>query len=147
MMNGTRSAWMLIVVLTLFASPRAHAGSNVFKEQLIDYVDKALVQLTKIEGRTRAYSDKERFDFETDNLAVVTLIHRLQETVGETNFREVRNSGRSSRDLLLISQGCIAVEFLRTSIANYVGTGDRAFLVLARDAADLVKSVRKQLDP
>lgn len=146
-MNGKRSAWILIVVLTLFASPRAHGGSNVFKEQLLDYIDKALAQLTKIEDRTRAYSAKEQVDFETDNLAVVTLIHRLQETVGEANAREVQNSGKSSRDLLLINQGCIAVEFLRTSITNYVETGDRAFLVLARDAANLVKSVRKQLGP
>jgi hypothetical protein len=146
-MNRRRWAWAPILVATLFVSSRAHGGTNVFQEQLIDHAEKALALLTQVESRRRPYSAKEQTDLATDNLATVTLIHRLQETVGEANVRELKNSGKPDRDLLLVSQGCIAVEFLRTSISNYLETGDPAFVGLARDAAVLVKSVRKQLGP
>jgi hypothetical protein len=145
-MIRTRWMWVLFAV-TLFASPRAHGGSTVFKEQLLDYADKAAAVLAKVAGRKQAYAAKEAVDFATDNLAAITLIHRLQETVAETNVHEIQRSGKPDRELLLVSQGCIAVEFLRNSIANYGATGDRAFITLASDGAVLVRSVRKQLGP
>jgi len=77
--------------------------------------------------------------------ALGNLAHRLGVEASQSNLRIVKSEQDSNKTLLLISQGCDALNFVLTALDNFLDTQDRAFLGLAKDGEALAKTVQKIL--
>jgi hypothetical protein len=121
-----------------------HAQSKgdvrVYKNQFLSLSSKIDSILSTIDD---VVSDKQslRYEFST----YTKLVHRLQETVEENNIEEIYNNGQSNKILLLISQGCISLDFVISSLDKFIETNDRAFIKLARDGNILTNQIKSIL--
>jgi hypothetical protein len=78
--------------------------------------------------------------------ALTKLVHRLGETALSANNELLRDPKKDrDKSLMLVGQGCIAIDFVLTALDNYIDTGDRAFLGFATDAKQIVLAVGKIL--
>jgi hypothetical protein len=88
---------------------------------------------------------KNKQDLREEMFALVKIIHRLDEESARTNLDMLKRGQASDKKLLLVSQGCEALEFVTSALDNFLDTGDRAFLGFAKNGNNLVNSVKKIL--
>jgi hypothetical protein len=119
----------------------ASGTAKVFGEQLLDLHRKVKTLLDQAEqpGRTQ-----EAEALAEEVLATTSLVHRLSEEALKANL-DVLHAGHSDRSLLLVSQASDALSFTLLALHNFIDTGDRLFLSLARDGEVLARSAEKGL--
>lgn len=127
-------------LLAYSASPEA----KVFADQLsqLDETVNVLERRATEPDRApqRALALREQIE------STLVLVHGLGEAAERTNIDELK-SGANADDisLLLVSRACEGLSFSLNALENYVATGDRIFLGLARDGEGLARSAEKGL--
>ena len=135
--------WTLLLASTsVLAQPGSEARvyvdqftnlSNSGKQMLVEVVD-SQPQWAK--------SPSERLALSKRLWALITLIHRLEETASEANIESFKQSRIRDKKLMLVTQGCDGLAFMLRALDFYVETEDRAFLGFARDGAELVARIK-----
>jgi hypothetical protein len=140
------TAGLLAFVLSALASASlagsASGTAKVFGEQLLDLHRKVKTLLDRAEqpGRTQ-----EAEALAEEVLATTSLVHRLSEEAMKANLDVLHGGIHSDRSLLLVSQASEALNFTLLALHNFINTGDRLFLSLARDGEVLARSAEKGL--
>jgi len=116
---------------------RAQSGGaeSVYKNQLISLyagVDSLLRNIDKV-GTHRTAVINGLF-------ATLKLVHRLGEESSQSDLDATKAGANSSKELLMVSQTCAVLDFIITSMTNYLWTSDRSFILLARQGNELAKS-------
>jgi hypothetical protein len=136
---------ILSAVLALLLPSPSYAQStgaeSVFRTQLVDLHSQAIGLLERVEKAVprgaQATQTKEEI------LALVRLVHRLEEEAAWTNVQRMQSGEPQSKTLLMVQQAAKAVDGMLAALDNYVTSADRSFLGFARDNDALVWSVRK----
>lgn len=131
------SAGMVISLAVMSAAPQVSPTGQVYRSQYTDLKSKAVALLERATSRGNARSLHE------EQLALLKLVHRLEEQAMSDNGTRSARGQPSDRALLLVAQACNGLDFLLAAVDNYVETGDRAFLTLARQAVVLTDSVER----
>jgi hypothetical protein len=132
----------LIMAFALVQSiPAQNVGAaKVYKTQFIELRAKVKLVFDRIEQQRGGLTDLRE-----EILALTKLIHRLQEEAMGSDMESTKRGHESDKTLLLVSQGCIALDFVLTALSNHIDTSDRAFIGLAKDGDVLIKSIEKIL--
>lgn len=77
--------------------------------------------------------------------ALGKLVHRLQEGSAGADLDARKSGARPDKRLLLVEQGCIAMDYLLKALASFIDTDDRIFLSLAAEGKRTIASVTKML--
>ena len=115
-------------------------ATKVYKTQFIELRAKVKSVSDRIEQQRTGSTD-----LRGEILALTKLIHRLQEEAMDSDIESIKRGREPETTLLLVSQGCIALDFVLTALSNYMDTGDRAFIGLVKDGDVLIKSIEKIL--
>lgn len=117
----------------------------MYADQLLRLSETTDQMLAEIVGSESHWAESRaaRHALEERLLALVKLVHRLDETAGETQVALLEKGQRPDKKFNLVGQGCLALDFVLRALDNYVDTDDRVFLGLARNGAELVGSIRK----
>lgn len=127
------------VVCSLASAPVAQSTEGaVYRSQYVELKAKA-VGLIERTANSRQNAPALR----NERLALLKLIHRLQEVAMSDNATRGKSGQPSDKTLLLVSQGCSGLDFLLLALDSYLDTGDRAFLGLARESITLLNSTEK----
>ena len=117
-------------------------ATNVYRNQFIDLRAKVQSVFQRTEQQSRRADDyKAKTNLREEILALTKLIHRLEEESLASNV-ETR---KTDKTLLLVSQGCRAMDFVLGALDSYIESDDRAFLGLSRDGDVLIKTVERLL--
>jgi hypothetical protein len=134
---------MLALGLFLFntVALAQNAGAvSVYKAQLLMLHSKTDSILATFDNpRTRRAEVKEEL------FTISKLLHRLQEESFRTNGEDIQAGKSANKDLLIIEQACILLDFMAESMTNFIDTNDKVFLLLAKDANNLAIQMRKIL--
>lgn len=117
---------------------QASPSASVYRSQYGDLKSKAVSLLdraTESRGNARALHEEQ--------LALLKLVHRLEEQTMADNRERTGRSQPSDKGLLLVGQACNALDFILAATDNYIDSGDRSFLQLARQAIALAESVER----
>jgi hypothetical protein len=141
---------LVIVIMVLLFTQTSHAqnsgATNVYRTQFVEMRGKVRSIFERVERELRGEPDyKARVSLKEEMLALTKLIHRLDEEALRTDTESMERGRRSNKTLLLVSQGCRAMDFVLNALDNYITTEDRSFLSLARDGDSLITSVEKML--
>jgi hypothetical protein len=141
--------FILSIVAFCFTQP-IHAqdsgAAKVYRSQFLDSRVKVKSMLDTVDRLSRGTIDnRDKMNLQEEMLALTKLIHRLQEEALSSNNDAVGRNQDPNKTLLLISQGCIAMDYMLSALSSYIDTNDRAFLGLARDGDNLINSVEKIL--
>ena len=136
---------ILSVALGLFALSTPALGQNtgavsVYKAQLFMLHSKADSILATFHS-----PQNRRADLKEELFTISKLVHRLQEEALSSNNDDVRAGKKANKDLLIIEQACIVIDFMSESMSNYIDTDDKVFLLFAKDANSLALQMRKTL--
>ena len=77
--------------------------------------------------------------------ALQKLVHRLQEEAGGADIEARKRGARPDKRLLLVQQGCMAVDYLLQALASFIDTDYRVFLSLAADGKQAIAAIAKVL--
>lgn len=77
--------------------------------------------------------------------ALQKLVHRLQEEAGGADLDSRQHGARPDKRLLLVQQGCMALDYLLQALASFIDTDDRVFLSLAADGKQAIAAITKVL--
>ena len=132
----------LAVILSLSRPILAqNAGAaKVYKTQFIELRARTKSIFDRIEQRKESLNDLRE-----EILPLTKLIHRLDEEAIGSDLESTKRGGEQQKTLLLVAQGCIALDFILSALSNFIDTGDRAFIGLAKDGDVLVKSIERIL--
>jgi hypothetical protein len=145
--TGMRS---IALLLALAATPAlAHAQSGeaaVYVDQFRNLQQKMEQIFSEIKSSRNLPGSitHQAVEIQERLLALEKLVNRLGETALSANVQR-DHLDKSDKSLLLVNQGCNAIDFVLTALTNYVDTGDRVFLELATDGKLLALTVVKVL--
>ena len=131
------TAMVVLVSAISSAAPQVSPAARVYRSQYKDLRNKA----TDLLERSRA-PRSDKLALQQENLALVKLVHRLQEEADRDSFDRSK-PGQSDKSLLLVAQACVALDFMLTSIRNFNDSGDLAFVQLARQAGPLMDATEQ----
>ena len=77
--------------------------------------------------------------------ALQKLTHHLQESAGEADGQARRSGARPDKRLLLIEQGCMAMDYVLKALGRFIDTDDRLFITLAADTGTVNAGIRVAL--
>jgi len=138
------------VVIALYLTQTAYAqgsgATNVYRTQFFEMHAKVktIFERAGRQGRSEP-NHKARVSLREEILALTKLIHRLEEEAARADLEGMERGRNSNKSLLLVAQGCKAMDFVLNALDNYITTDDRSFLSLARDGDSLIKSIEKML--
>ncbi len=138
-MQGVR----LILIATIAASfstmplvISAQENVEFYTTQFRDLAVRVDVVLSGARNATSAYS---KLSISEDSLDLTRRVHRLQEGAARTNLEVLKQSGRPNRTLLLVIQGCSAMDFTLIAVSGYLDSGDAIFLRFAESGKGLTQ--------
>jgi hypothetical protein len=137
------------MVVFCFAQPiyaQDSGAAKVYRTQFVESRIKVRSILERVDRLSRgSLDDRMKTDSQEEIFALTKLIHRLQEEAGGSNIDAMKSGHNSNKTLLLVSQGCIAMDFVLSALSSYIDTNDRAFLGMAKDGNSLINSIEKIL--
>jgi hypothetical protein len=117
---------------------QASPSLRVYRSQYAELKSKAVSLLDRAtESRSNARALRE------EQLALLKLVHRLEEQTMADNGERTGRSQPSDKGLLLVWQACNALDFVLAATDNYIDSGDGSFLQLARQGMALAESVER----
>jgi len=134
----------LTVLAFLLAKPtpaRSAGVESVFLDQLVHLHSKAIAILDRVEKAVPR--GEHEFQTREEILALVRLVHRLDEEAALTNLQLVQRGQPQNKTLLMVQQAAKALDGMFAALENYIASADRSFLGFARDNNAIVWSVRK----
>jgi hypothetical protein len=140
----------LVTVIAFYFTQLTYAqndgGTNIYRTQFFEMREKVKSIYSRTELQSRSKTDyKIKIKLQEDVLALQKLIHRLEEVALEASLESIQSRHGPNKTLLLVSQGCNALDFVLLALDRYVSTDDRSFLSLAREGNALINSVEKML--
>jgi len=121
-------------------------SAKVYRQQLLGLESQVRALVPRVDSamaNNDAKSLESRIALQEEILATQKLLHRLEETVMESNLDVLKSEARNDKDLLLISQCCMALDFSIQAEDNYISTQDRSFRGIAVDGLKLVDTIKK----
>jgi hypothetical protein len=148
--NRILKACFLLCTIAFFLSQSVYAQDSgevrVYRTQFLELRGKVKSVFERVERQGRDAPDyKLKIELSKEMFALTKLAHNLEEQTGEANLSEMKRGQDQNKTLLLIGQGCKALDFVLSALDNYVATEDRAFLSIAKDGNSLIDSVEKIL--
>jgi hypothetical protein len=146
-MSEMRLVHFLCGIALLAPCLSAQSGaSDVYIEQFRGLADKSeqfAVEVSQVvPGKL---SLRERTAWGDRQSALMNLVSGLEMTAMRETMDLLKSGHDKDKALLLVIQGCRAVEFVLTSADDYISTDDRSFLALANDGRSIVASIKKSL--
>jgi hypothetical protein len=129
------------IFLTINSSPleaQATGANKIYITQFNEMCSK----VSNLLNRVMSQGDKKMTTRE-EIFALTKLIHRFHEESAKTNADGLKNGLPSNKTILLIGQGCQAMDFVLNALDNYIDTEDRSFIALAKRGDDLIKAIEK----
>ena len=137
---------VVVVGLQLSTSAQDSGAAKVYRTQFIETRAKVKNILDRVDMLTRGAADNQtKQNLREEILALTKLIHRLDEEAGQSDIDAMNRGRESNKTLLLVNQGCMAMDYLLKALDSYLETNDRAFLSFAKDGSKLIDSVEKIL--
>lgn len=149
-MRSHLSLFLATVLLATVAVPATIQGqgiamANVYRDQFFGLHDRIGNTLNKSKAVVSSGSSRaERSAMLDELLALITLVHRLEEETARTAISQTIEPAVSKR-LRLVAQGCAGLDFMIKALQNFLDTEDNAFLSFANDEHGIVGLVRKLL--
>jgi hypothetical protein len=128
---------IVVVALSMPASAQTPTA-KIFREQYMQLREQAESFMTRAQD-----SRQQATRLREEGLAIVKLIHRLQEEAMQANAERNQHGATTDKLLLFIAQACGALDFALAAISNYIDTGDRSFISLARQGFTLAQAVEQ----
>jgi hypothetical protein len=95
------------------------------------------------QANPRSMSSKASLDINERLFALEKMAYRLQEQAAAAHVSALKQGRGTDKRLLLVQQGCMAIDSVLEALRNYLDTNDRFFLGLAADAKQMAASIRK----
>jgi|GEM_PF-4432608 len=143
-------AIFILIIVAFCSNQSIHAqdsgAAKVYRTQFLESRVKVKAMLERVDRLSRStINERTKINLQEEIFALTKLIHRLQEEAASSNIDAATRGQDSNKTLLLVSQGCIAMDYVLSALNSYIDTNDRAFLGLARDGDNLINSVEKIL--
>lgn len=147
--NTVRLFFFLLAAALCLAHPvyaQHSAPTKDYRVQFLELSAKVKAVSKRIEpqaGTVPGYPDEINIREET--LALFKAVHELQREAMQSYMNSVQSGRSPDKRLLLINQGCVAMDFIIEAINSNIYTQNQTFLELVREGNSLLDSVEKKL--
>lgn len=122
------------------------APAKAYKLQFFELSAKVKSVSKRIEQQARnVTSPQEEVGIRTDTLELFKAVHELQRKAMQSYMDSVQSSQSPDKSLLLVNQGCLAMDFIIQAINSNIYTHDQTFLELVKEGGRLLDSIEKRL--
>jgi hypothetical protein len=129
---------ILLLITTSTLQAQITGANKIYTSQFSDLRSKVTTIFNRV-----IYQGDKKMTTKEEILTLTKLIYRLHDEVGRSNIDALKKGLPLSKILLLIGQGCQAMDFVLSALDNYIDTEDRSFIALAKSGDDLIKSIEK----
>jgi hypothetical protein len=140
----------LLLAAALCSSHLAYAQrstpAKTYKLQFFELSAKVRSVSKRIEQRAgNIRSPQDDFSIRTETLELFKAMHELQGKAMQSYVNSVESGQSPDRELLLVNQGCVAMDFIIQAINSNIYTHDQTFLELVKEGNSLLDDVEKKL--
>jgi hypothetical protein len=119
---------------------------KLYRTQFLELRSQAKSLLEQVDKIGKGKNDeKAKLDLQKDMFGLTKMAHHLEDQVTDANLAGLKGGQEDNKTLLLISQGCKALDFVLNALDYFVSTDDKAFLALAKEGEGLIVSIEKAL--
>ena len=90
-------------------------------------------------------SSQDEVAIRTETLELFKAVHELQRKAMQSYMDSVQSGHSPDKALLLVNQGCLAMDFIIQAINSNIYTHDQTFLELVKEGSSLLASIEKRL--